>query len=337
MYISRMFGLAKQHLCKSDNSQTGHRFSYCGTCKSIGRTYGQQSRLFLNHDVVFLSALLNGYTNETVSVPAYESKSCFSIPKSKQVTLPFQYASSVNVFLASVKILDNVRDSKAAKKLSWQSLKLAYAKPFLQAKNSLQASGLNLKEINALLTTNYENESRNNLSLSAYTQPTATITASIFSHGAILIQAKQDFVDAMAEIGKQLGKLVYLTDARDDIQEDQRQNNFNPILASNQVNLALVQNEIQTSKTGLIAALESLDINESIKQRYLNFFSTLAEGEETEEQRKKKKKQKGISCCDDGCVVHGDPCSKSCCGDCCCNGCCKCFFRCCGDCDCDCG
>jgi len=38
------------------------RLPYCGTCKTMGALYGQRSRVFLSHDVVFLAELLLEFT-----------------------------------------------------------------------------------------------------------------------------------------------------------------------------------------------------------------------------------------------------------------------------------
>ena len=84
-----MFGLMKNTGCLQPGQPDWYRLHYCGTCKSLGRLYGQRSRLFLNYDIVFLSeilTLLQESETEKWDKSLY-SKNCFDLPGVQK--LPF--------------------------------------------------------------------------------------------------------------------------------------------------------------------------------------------------------------------------------------------------------
>ena len=53
-----MFGLMKNTDGLPTKQSDWYRLHYCGTCKSLGKIYGQRSRFFLNYDIVFLAEIL---------------------------------------------------------------------------------------------------------------------------------------------------------------------------------------------------------------------------------------------------------------------------------------
>ena len=74
-----MFGLMKPLKCSIDKKDgKGHRYYYCGTCKTIGSLYGHKMRFFLNQDIAFFAEILTDLDNR-VSVttqwnPSYQQR-----------------------------------------------------------------------------------------------------------------------------------------------------------------------------------------------------------------------------------------------------------------------
>src|SRR5262249_24788856 len=91
-----------------------HRFHYCGTCKTMGRLYGQRARLLLNHDAVFLAELLTLLSSESPQCnadKAYLSYNCFSLPRSEEdMPLAFQLAAAANILLTEFNAPDRIKD-----------------------------------------------------------------------------------------------------------------------------------------------------------------------------------------------------------------------------------
>src|SRR5215475_12976466 len=111
-----MYGLMRARHCGQSVEQNDrHRFHYCGTCKTIGRLYGQRSRLLLNHDTVFLAELLTLLSSEPAwenADKAYQSYNCLSLPKSEDATpLPLRLAAAANILLVQFKVDDRIKDA----------------------------------------------------------------------------------------------------------------------------------------------------------------------------------------------------------------------------------
>ncbi|HEX5080624.1 MAG TPA: DUF5685 family protein, partial [Blastocatellia bacterium] len=116
-----MYGLMRARHCRQSPEQSDHhRFHYCGACKTMGRLYGQRSRLLLNHDAVFLAELLTLLSVEPTApaMPtvlnvdkAYLSYNCLSLPKSEDgMPRALQLAAAANILLTEFKVADRIKD-----------------------------------------------------------------------------------------------------------------------------------------------------------------------------------------------------------------------------------
>src|SRR5215831_150762 len=95
-----MFGLMKSRSCSlSPEQKLNRRLHYCGTCKTMGRLYGQRTRFLLNHDAVFLAELLSAISGADAEAAkwdgAYQSYNCLSLPAAHEaMPVPLQYAAA---------------------------------------------------------------------------------------------------------------------------------------------------------------------------------------------------------------------------------------------------
>src|SRR5215471_14316430 len=110
-----MYGLMRARQCgQSEDESERRRFHYCGTCKTMGRLYGQRSRLLLNHDTVFLAELLTLLSDESPqwkADKAYLSYNCLSLPRSvDDRPLALQLAAAANILLPEFKFADRIKD-----------------------------------------------------------------------------------------------------------------------------------------------------------------------------------------------------------------------------------
>ncbi len=335
-----MFGVMSQNLCKNQKNPSSFGFNYCGTCKSMGQQYSQKSRLFLNYDIVFLSSLLNELQGEKNFAPAYYEKSCWNLPKQNEIPLVFQYTSALNVYLASIKILDNIKDSKYLKKAQWISAKLFYKRSINSAKQKLKELGFPIKKVEILVNESFEREKQRNLSLNDYAEPTYTITEIAFQHGAKLLKAQETDIKLMTSLGNHLGKLAYYLDARTDLIKDKEEKNFNPIIASSKVTTQLVVNEIDNQCTEMSELLQTSNFSDVLKSNYMLRLAGLFSGSSSNNQQTNNSNSDNCDCCGcccEGCSACAEGASSNpdgceiCCGS--CGGCdCDC---CCGGCGCD--
>lgn len=221
-----MFGLMRAKSCgMSAEEKRFRRLHYCGTCKTIGSLYGQKSRLLLNHDTVFLAEILTSLSEEKVEgwQASYQSYNCLSLPKN-EMPLLLQFAATTNVILTEFKIADHVADTRQKR------FKLAhriFSKEFIEAEKLLKKWNFPLEKVRELLETQEKRESES-LNLDELALPTANATATFFQEGAKLV--KRTEIETLArKIGFAFGKLIYLLDAFEDFEKDEKHNQFNAL------------------------------------------------------------------------------------------------------------
>ncbi|MFY9227299.1 MAG: DUF5685 family protein [Blastocatellia bacterium] len=233
-----MFGLMKPRSC-SGEKQLSRRLNYCGTCKTMGRLYGQKSRFLLNHDTVFLSELLSVISNKVEEpsywAKAYHSYNCFSLPKNnEEMPIELQFAATATVILTNYKLDDHIIDSKHSIWLIFQKL---FSKNFREASKKLKALDFPLEEMEGFLLSQSKRENESfTLSKSKSSQeildylaePTAKATALFFEHGAKLVN-KPSQEKLMYQIGLHFGTIAYLIDAYEDYKKDLSKGEFNAL------------------------------------------------------------------------------------------------------------
>jgi hypothetical protein len=241
-----MYGLMRARHCGQRTEQSErHRFHYCGTCKTMGRLYGQRSRLLLNHDAVFLAELLTLLSAESPpwnADKAYLSYNCLSLPRSEDdMPLALQFAAAANILLTEFKIADRIKDGGL---IRWRLARGLFSGGFRRAAALLRRLKFPVDELRRLQDRQDEREanpisSRRSpaAALRRLASPTAAATAMFFAHGARVIGRPEapeapEVVDVMRRLGYDFGRLVYLLDALEDYEEDWRQGEFNALRAA---------------------------------------------------------------------------------------------------------
>jgi hypothetical protein len=204
------------------------RMHYCGTCKTIGRQYGQRSRMLLNHDVGFLAELLTALSADDVETwgSAYRSWNCVNMPADGEIPPVLRYAAAVNVLLSDYKLADHEVDSR---KRRWVWARRIFSRGFRNARHELAALGFPLAESDQILGRQVALEAAS-ADLDAVAEPTAQVTALVFRHGAV-VAGIPDRADELAAIGYRFGHLTYLLDAWEDFEKDRRTGAFNPLVS----------------------------------------------------------------------------------------------------------
>ena len=206
------------------------RRHYCGTCKVIGREYGQASRLFLNHDTVLLAEIVTALTEAPEWGAAIESRNCFQLPKKAEATpAVLRYAAAATVLLASAKVQDHASDSG---KLKWRVLTRWLNPHYRRAAAALCDWGVPVRDIERKLATQQQRESRPE-SLEQLAEPTCFATAEICRHAAKLAPTEMGAKLGMTleRFGRRFGYLIYLLDAWEDFERDAACGDFNAFRA----------------------------------------------------------------------------------------------------------
>lgn len=183
-----MFGLMKPKSCgRKPEQKLSNRLHYCGTCKTLGRLYGQRTRFLLNHDTVFLAEMLTSLSDAAVQTgnwaAAYQSKNCLRLPDEDDAPLALQFAATANVLLTEFKLSDKILDSNQRR---WRAVKTFLNEPFQLAAEKLTDWRFPLSELWQQEQLQTEREAEVTVSVSAQptenileylAEPTATATA----------------------------------------------------------------------------------------------------------------------------------------------------------------
>lgn len=219
-----MFGYVKPFVPELKVAQYEiYRAAYCGLCRSMGNVTGQTSRLTLSYDFVFLAAVRLILENIE---PEFEKHTCLAHPTKKRSIMvdnnALQYTAAMSAVLANAKNSDDFVDEHGLKKA-----RSIIAKPLLthmtkQANRKLP-EGTDEKILSLLsgLTELEKNKCTSADETAEVFGSTLALAFSIGLEGEEEVLAKQ--------IGRSIGRFVYLCDAADDMTEDIKKNRYNPI------------------------------------------------------------------------------------------------------------
>jgi len=241
-----MFGLKKPRGCShshSAESAAHRRLHYCGTCKTMGKLYGQRSRLLLNNDSVFLAELLTALGPDQGSVrswakPLY-SYNCASLPSNEaQMPLALRIASAATLVMSEMKLNDQIEDNP---KSGFKLIGKLYSESFCKASAHLKEWGVPMDTLWSWCRAQHEREAevranggtRTETDTLCYlAEPTAEMTGLVFMHAAAAVGACAETRQKMQAVGSRFGALIYLLDAFEDGGKDARRGEFNAFHAA---------------------------------------------------------------------------------------------------------
>ncbi len=203
-------------------SQAHYQAAYCGLCQKIGREYGFAAQQFLNYDFAFLAMVLAAPGEE----PCFTCLRCPGRPYKKReawVDDPgLSQAAAQSVILTYWKLKDGIADSGLPKSLALRGGKLvlhgAYQKARTHAPAFDETVRENLAELRALEEENCPSPDR----------PADTFARILQASAG---EEPRPGRAALSQLLYHVGRWVYLIDAWDDLEEDKKSGNYNPILA----------------------------------------------------------------------------------------------------------
>lgn len=191
---------------------------YCGLCKYLKENHGEVSRLSLNYDITFLILILTALYKLDSDI-TYER--CIANPLKKKMRIVneiSEYAASMNILLSYYKLEDNLYDDNGIKdKLAYElykgKLKKAYEKYPQKAEYIKQQLG-NLREL----------EKQESKSIDKVSNTFGNLMGEIF------VYKKDEYEQNLRNIGFNLGKYIYILDAYEDLEEDNKKGRYNPFM-----------------------------------------------------------------------------------------------------------
>lgn len=195
---------------------------YCGLCREMGKVTGQLSRMALSYDFAFL-AFLRMAIEKTPS--EFDKNSCIAHPFKKKLfvkTNPsLTYCAEAFALLTAAKTLDDISDEKGFKKLC---AKTVY--PF--EKRTVSKLDKCLFSLEKRLSSHLERLRAIEKSKTASIDEPSAVFGELL--GDICAFGYEGANERIArEIGKSVGKIIYVLDAADDLFDDIKDEKYNPI------------------------------------------------------------------------------------------------------------
>ena len=210
---------------------------YCTLCKQLGKEYSVFARFILSYDCTFYAMLALDLTEKP---PCYQQGRCRFNPFKKchyaqTETAAFSLAAALSVISAYYKLKDNLLDSPWYKRIFYRLIQPFFAswrKKAAERYPEIDAS------VSKMLDNQLKAERDPDCVLDMAAQPTADmlgemcalLTEHIPLRGSLESEATKRIFHSL---GYFLGRWIYLIDAADDLENDEKHHNFNPFLLPN--------------------------------------------------------------------------------------------------------
>ncbi len=216
-----MFGYVRVNFSAlGEEEKTRFRACYCGLCRTLGERWGLGGRAALSYDMAFLAMLLTSlYEPE-------EDAGRLRCPVRPWKTMPFArgaepyaYAADMNLAFAYFKAADDARDDKSPAAAAWKRL---LAGRWARVEALYPEKCARIREAVAALSR-----------LEA--EGTADADAAANTMGALFGEVyawKDDFWrEPLFALGAAAGRFIYLCDAWEDREADEKKGLYNPLSA----------------------------------------------------------------------------------------------------------
>ena len=241
-----------------------YRAAYCGLCESLGKSVTCTSRLSLSYDFVFLALVRMALTGEVCKI---ERHRCLAHPTKKRAVIVNSHeldnTARLSAVLTYYKLCDDIADSKGIKRLGVRFLMPAAGRMRKRARFDKETQGFiagRLAELSRL-----EREGCDSFDRAA--EPFGELMAY-----ASALEFPENSANARiaAEIGRHIGRYIYVIDAIDDLADDIKSGAYNPFRQMYEHPVAgLIENEekIRTALTmelvGVSSAVELIDFSKT--------------------------------------------------------------------------
>ena len=182
-----------------------YRGFYCGLCRAIGRRCGRACRMVLSFEMTFLSMLLTSlYEPETKD----EMRRCAFHPIEKRLMLgneAIDYCADLSALISYYDLRDGWEDEKRVDKLAESALLKA------AARRAGQALPRQREAVERYVADLHEVEQKNDMNLDA----AANLSGELL--GELYVWKKD------------VGKFIYLCDSFEDVEQDIKKHNYNPL------------------------------------------------------------------------------------------------------------
>lgn len=201
----------------SDDDRRAYQAYYCGLCRCLKANCGAKGQVLLNYDMTFLVVLLTGlYELEDTTDALF----CALHPAKKRMVRmnpATEYAADMNLVLAYHNLIDDWRDDGAyTKKAFARILDKDYARIVPKYPRQVHA-------VEEYMRRTEELEKNNETNLDVM----AGLTGEML--GEVFCWREDEWAGELRTMGFYLGKFIYLMDAYEDYDSDQKHGSYNPL------------------------------------------------------------------------------------------------------------
>lgn len=200
-----------------------YRATYCGLCHAMGKCTGCVSRLTLSYDMTFFALLREMLEGTQV---LFEKKKCVRHPIKPVNTVvinpQLEYSAFVGGMLTAGKIADNISDEKGIKRALASVLQVVFSKMAKESSKSLPELSLSIDKKLLELSKTEKDELP---SIDAPANTFGDLMAEALAYGL-----EDDKKLIALQIGKRLGRWIYIADALDDYDSDRKSGSYNPFV-----------------------------------------------------------------------------------------------------------
>ena len=200
-----------------------YRATYCGLCHAMGKCTGCVSRLTLSYDVTFLALVREMLEGTKVEFVKKRCPRHIITPiNTVVINQSLEYSAYVGGILTSQKIVDNINDEKGAKKLLAKTLRLFFSK---MEKESMFGEPDLYDVIVQKLQELQQIEDNKVASIDAPADVFGALMAEVLS-----FRLEKDKKLVAKNVGKRIGRWIYIVDAFDDYKKDRESGSYNPFV-----------------------------------------------------------------------------------------------------------
>lgn len=235
-----------------------YRGTYCGLCRALNRCTGVASSATLSYDMVFFALVRGALAGDRYII---QKKRCLLHPLKKRIMMTenpsLEYTARVNAMLVYFKIADDISDEHGIKKASAKLLSPVAVgiKKRASLENTLE------NEIASALSEFYSLEKEKCSSPDIMAEAFGRALSVSLSHGLGENASRLAF-----EIGRHVGRAVYLADAACDVRKDKKSGGYNPFLLAfgdsiGEAEEKMMKDAVLLELSSLCRALELIDYN----------------------------------------------------------------------------
>ena len=190
---------------------------YCGLCRALKERYGGLGQLSLSYDMTFILMLLTELYEPETKVDRCR---CFAHPFEQHETrrnILTEYVADMNVLFTCYKCQDDWEDEKKFSRLVYGRLLEG------KSKKARELYEEKVRTISLLMHRFSEEEKKGCADIDTMAGLFGEVMAEI-------VACREDeWSENLKRLGFFLGKFIYLMDAYEDVEEDIKKDNFNPL------------------------------------------------------------------------------------------------------------